>query len=416
MQAPPATRDSLAHGTAPAAGGEDHGPNAHPAITPAAPLPAWCDRHLADPVAGAFFASRAWYDTLTAHALRPDTTPVIAHAGPGAALLLPLVRQGGRLAALSSPYTLDWRPLAAPGADPATLRAAAQDLGQVLRGLTPMRLDCLDPGAPTLAPLLEGMRAAGLVALRFDHTGNWHEPIAPGTGWDSYLAARPPALRTTIGRKLARAARETTFEIVDAPGPALEDGIAAYAAVRARSWKPHEPFPEFDGHLMRIAAGLGTLRLGLLRARADGRPIAAQYWLLDQDGKRATVLKLAHDEAARGASPGTVLTALMIRSLLAADRVAELDFGRGDDAYKASWAGVRRQRIGVLIVDPRRPAGLAALGRHMAGVLRRRLRGAGRRAATAPASQTRAESKGGGGSSRRDRDGYPLNCRRAASR
>ena len=78
-------------------------------------------------------------------------------------------------------------------------------------------------------------------------------------------------------------------------------------------------------------------------------------------GGTATVLKLAHDEAARARSPGTVLTALMIRALLERDGVAELDFGRGDDAYKSLWAGRRRQRIGVLLVNPRRPLGLLAL-------------------------------------------------------
>jgi CelD/BcsL family acetyltransferase involved in cellulose biosynthesis len=342
---------------------------------PAGPLPAWCDRHLADAASGAFFASRAWYDTLLAHALPPDAEPVLALAGAEAALLLPLMRQGGRLAALASPYTLDWRPLAAPDAAEPTLRAAGRDLGGVLRGARPVRLDCLDPAAPGLAPMLEGLRDAGLVPVRFDHTGNWRQPLAPGAGWDGYLAARPPALRTTIGRKLARAARDAVLEIVAAPGPALEAGIAAYAAVRARSWKPHEPFPDFDGHLMRVAAGLGVLRLGVLRLRADGQPVAAQYWVLDQGGRRATVLKLAHDEAARAASPGTVLTAVMIRSLIEADGVGELDFGRGDDPYKALWATDRRQRIGVLIADPRHPSGVVALARHLAGRMRRRLPG-----------------------------------------
>ena len=39
-------------------------------------------------------------------------------------------------------------------------------------------------------------------------------------------------------------------------------------------------------------------------------------WVLA--GGTATVLKLAHDEAARSRSPGTVLTAAMIRGLLRA--------------------------------------------------------------------------------------------------
>lgn len=373
MQDLPAIARPTVPGTAPPTAAPAPGDAARLLAVQGGPLPGWCDRHLADPAAGGFFASRPWYETLIAHALPPGAEPVLAHAGPGGALLLPLMRAEGRLSALASPYTLDWRPLAAPGTSAATLQAAAREIGLLLRGAPPLRLDCLDPDAPGLVPLLDGFRAAGLVPLRFDHTGNWHERLAAGITWEGYLAARPPALRTTIGRKLARAAREASFEIVTAPGPALEAGIAAYAEVRARSWKPHEPFPDFDGHLMRVAAGLGLLRLGLLRMRADGRAVAAQYWLLDEGGRRATVLKLAHEEAARAASPGTVLTALMIRALIETDRVAELDFGRGDDPYKALWATTRRQRIGVLVADPRHPSGLWALARHFAGRVRRRL-------------------------------------------
>ena len=60
------------------------------------------------------------------------------------------------------------------------------------------------------------------------------------------------------------------------------------------------------------------------------------------------MLKLAHDEAFKAHSPGTVLTALMLRHLLDQEHVARIDFGRGDDAYKQGWAVERRQqRIGV---------------------------------------------------------------------
>jgi len=62
-----------------------------------------------------------------------------------------------------------------------------------------------------------------------------------------------------------------------------------------------------------------------------------------------------------------VLTALMVRHLLERDRVAALDFGRGDDAYKAGWTGRRRQRIGVLLCPPWHQAGFLALARHLGG-------------------------------------------------
>ena len=63
--------------------------------------------------------------------------------------------------------------------------------------------------------------------------------------------------------------RVGAFAPAAAPGPALEAAIAAYEAVRAASWKPHEPFPNFDAQLMRALAAAGALRLGvLLRQRS----------------------------------------------------------------------------------------------------------------------------------------------------
>jgi CelD/BcsL family acetyltransferase involved in cellulose biosynthesis len=117
---------------------------------------------------------------------------------------------------------------------------------------------------------------------------------------------------------------------------------------------------------MREAAAAGALRLW--RLYEDGRPLAVQYWIVWRG--LATVHKLAHAEAARALSPGTLLTALAIRDLLA-EGVAVLDFGRGDDEYKRLWAGARRQRIGWLVCDPRRPAGIVEIARHLGGVVRR---------------------------------------------
>jgi hypothetical protein len=330
-------------------------------------LPGWCDRYLSpagDPAVG-----RIWFDITLAHALPPAATPLAAVTD---AVLLPLLRRGRRIGSLTTDYSLLWQPLLASGADAVALRAAGRDLGRLLRLRPPLRLEAVDAEAPGLEPLLEGCRAAGLRALRYQHFGNWHEEFAEGLRWDAYLATRPPALRNTIGRKLARAGRELRFELLTTPGLALEAGIAAYEAVRAGSWKPHEPAAGFDAALMRAMAAAGALRLGVLRNQGDGAPVAAQYWVVACG--RALIPKLYHLEAARAASPGTVLTALMIQRLLEVDRVRAIDFGRGDDAYKQLWAGARRQRIGLILLDPRHPEGLLALARDAAGRLRRRFR------------------------------------------
>lgn len=333
-------------------------------------LPPWAEP-LLDP--HAFWSGRIWYDTVLAHAL-PEG------ADAGAALCsgdvaVPLLHLDGRIRSLTTPYTQDWRPLATPGLDDAGWRAAGQGFGALLRRRPPVILDTIDPAGPWLAPFLAGLREAGLRAVRFAHVGVWRETLPEGQGWESYLAGCPSALRHTIERKGRRAAREARFTLLTDPGPALEAGIEAFHAVRAGSWKPAEPFPDFDAVLMRAAAAAGALRLGTLHRVADGQPVAAQYWILDQGGARATVPKLFHLESERAASPGTVLTAMMLRHLMTEDRVRVLDFGRGDDAYKAHWVSDRVQLIGLVLADPRHPAGLAALARQEAGALIRRARG-----------------------------------------
>lgn len=337
-------------------------------------LPPDCETLFAAGAQRSFHLARPWFRTVLAEAMPPDARAlfVLCRTGEGtdnrAIVLFPLrTRAGGtRLEALSAVYSCLYQPLAAVTATPAELFAAGQAFGRFCRGWSRLRLDALDAGWPGLQPLLEGAQAAGLAVLRFDHFGNWYEPVA-GRSWAEYLAARPGALRETIRRRLGQAEhdRRVALEVITERGAGLEAGITAYEAVYARSWKEKEPFPGFSAALMRAAAAAGALRLGLLRL--DDRPVAAQYWVVA--GGTATVLKLAHDEAARTRSPGTVLTAAMIRDLLDREELVELDFGRGDDAYKALWAGRRRQRIGVVLVNPRRPMGLLALGRHVLGQL-----------------------------------------------
>ncbi|MCU0887077.1 MAG: GNAT family N-acetyltransferase [Rubritepida sp.] len=320
---------------------------------------------LEDAAAGDLFASALWFDLAARHALPPGARALHEQAG---GVRLALREAGARRDSLTTPYSQAWAPIGGAGAD---FRAAGTALGTLWRGRPPGRLELIDPAHPGLDAFLAGLAAAGLALRRYDHMAQWHEPLAEGLGWAGYLAARPPALRNTLRRKRARAGRLVLHR---APGAALEAGIGAFEAVRARSWKPAEPFPAFDAALMRALAPLGTLRLGLLFIGDE--PVAAQYWVLDRGGRRALVPKLFHDEAHKGASPGTVLTAMMIERLIEEDGVRELDFGRGDDGYKGLWVSRRRQRIGVLVADPRHPAGLLALARHGAGRLRARLRGA----------------------------------------
>jgi CelD/BcsL family acetyltransferase involved in cellulose biosynthesis len=314
---------------------------------------------------------RAWFQATEQAAMPKGAVAhiVTVQDGPRKLALLPLlVLASGQATSLTSPYTLLFQPLLAPGADPFQVGRA---LGRVLRRWPLIRLEALDPEWTGLLPLLAGLRKAWLVASRFDHFGNWTEDVA-GLDWPTYLAARPGALRETIRRRGRAVERDGSirFEITSSQD-GLQRAIGAYEQVYARSWKVPEPYPRFNQVLLPMAADLGVLRMALMWQ--GDTPLAAQYWTV-VDGV-ATVLKLAHDDGAKALSPGTVLTAHVIRRLLEQERVTMLDFGRGDDPYKQLWTTVRHQRVGVLLTNPFRRAGLMELIRHRLGRGRRALLG-----------------------------------------
>ena len=309
-----------------------------------------------------------WFEATAAAALGPgEQAGALAVWRDGRPLgLLPVaVEAGGRARSLTTMYTTEFQPLVAVS-DAGEAGAA---WGQLMRRWGVVVLEAMDPGWAGLAPFLAGVRRAGLVVWTFEHFGNWHEE---GIGsWEGYLAGRPGALRETLRRRGRAAARDASIrvEVVREPD-GVEAALAAYEAVYARSWKVPEPYRGFNEAVLQRLAAMGVLRLGVMWRGAE--PLAAQYWTV-QDG-RATVLKLAHDEGVKGLSPGSLLTAHMIRLVLS-EGVTALDFGRGDDPYKKDWVGERRQRVGVVVANPRRVSGMLSVMRRGVGQVLRRVRG-----------------------------------------
>jgi hypothetical protein len=316
---------------------------------------------------GDAYATAGWFRTVADAAMPPGASPVFLMAthAQRCVAVVPMLGGPAGLGSLTTPYTCLWHPLVMPDADPATLRALGEAVGGFCRRHAVTRLEAIDADAPWVQPFAAGARCAGLRPLWFAHFGNWVCPTH-GMGWAAYLAARPGKLRETIRRRTKRLMAEADFSLIGGTH-GLDDALGAYAHVYARSWKQAEPFPLFNPALMRACAQEGTLRLGILRQQ--GEPVAAQFWIVH--GRWAGVQKLAHDEAKKALAPGTVLSGLMIRHLLDEEHVAELDFGRGDDAYKQDWTGTRRQRQGVLLANPWTPRGLTAIARHAAGRYRR---------------------------------------------
>jgi CelD/BcsL family acetyltransferase involved in cellulose biosynthesis len=143
-----------------------------------------------------------------------------------------------------------------------------------------------------------------------------------------------------------------------------------YEAVYRASWKPEEGSFPFLRALAEQEGAAGTLRLGI--ARRDGTPVAAQLWLVEN--RKATIHKLAYTEAAKSLSPGTLLSVAMFRHVLDQDRVELIDYGTGDEAYKADWMDERQELWQLTAHNPRTLKGLAGAAKASLSKLVRRSR------------------------------------------
>jgi hypothetical protein len=64
----------------------------------------------------------------------------------------------------------------------------------------------------------------------------------------------------------------------------------------------------------------------------------------------------------------------MFRHALDVDRVSAIDYGTGDESYKADWMDERRMLWRLTAYDPRTLQGLVGIARARASKLARRLR------------------------------------------
>jgi len=234
--------------------------------------------------------------------------------------------------------------------------------------ISTLNLAPLDAEAADTIALSDTLSRHGWYVRRYFCFGNWYLPC-DGLAFDAYMGERDSQLRNTWVRKSKRLLAAGRVRIVDSTAE-VESAMDAYDAVYAKSWKQPEPYVDFVRGWARICARNGWLRLGI--ASVDETPIAAQFWFTV--GRRAYIFKLAYDDGQAKWSAGTVLTAHMIRHALEVDRVVEIDYLTGDDAYKKSWMTQRRERVGLMACNTRTVRGLAAAGRELAGELRARVR------------------------------------------
>ncbi|SFG27831.1 Acetyltransferase (GNAT) domain-containing protein [Novosphingobium sp. CF614] len=286
------------------------------------------------------FDRLAWWQGLGKHC---GMAPLLAVARQDEAIaVLPLAGGGGRYSALSNWYTFRFRPILSPAPGSAAMLAAlARDLAGKAHRLTLGGLPDEDGSA---ARVEAAFRKAGWLVTRARCDTNHVLPVA-GRRYEEYVAARPGKLRTTLKRKTGKVEIEVLGRFDAAAWDDYED-------IYAESWKPEEGSPAFLRAFAEAEGAAGRLRLGIARAAGDplGRAIAAQMWTVE--GGTAFIHKLAHREAARPLSPGSVLSAALLRHVIDVDRVDLVDFGTGDDPYKRDWMEQVRPRYRIEMFRP----------------------------------------------------------------
>ena len=265
---------------------------------------------------------------------------------------------GWQVQGLSNYYTSFYEPIIETEIDISPLIQA------VLKAHAPvvsMRFSPMNPASATYKKLKNALLANRLHPFNFFCFGNWYLDVSGD--WDAYFKSRSGTLRNTIKRMTKKFEADGGTMDLHRDTHNLHEALEDYQKVYTTSWKEAETYPEFIPGLIQIYADQGALRLGI--ARLNGQAIAAQLWVMIN--KKSFIFKVAYDENFKSYAPGTLVTAMLMKHVLAHDNVTEVDFLTGDDLYKKNWMSHRRERWGIIAYNPKTLGGAAGFLREVLG-------------------------------------------------
>jgi len=307
-----------------------------------------------------------WFDLLWQHNSL-GVQPIVARTwGDRCRAWLFLADTGNKRATgLANYYTLAFRPVFCGNPDERTklslVIASARRLRQRPIRLAEIIFEPVPREDGSAELLVNAFRAAGWMVSRHPKTASWTANVE-GKTFEQYWAERPGALTNTVARKRKKAIIAT--EIHTRFDPAI---WAEYESIYAESWKPTEGSITFLRALAEREGAEGALRLGI--ARHDGEAIAAQLWTIEPD--RALIHKLAYRPTFAQLSPGTILSVAMFKHVIDVDQVPLIDYGTGDEAYKADWMDRRATLDQIHCRNPAYARSWLAIARNYAAQLAR---------------------------------------------
>ena len=319
-------------------------------------LPEGANRLFASAEKESIFFSRSWFENLTRNGLEEGNSMLLACVVEGTQVfaLLPLMAgDDEHCQSLGHLYSSLHSLLLAEHDRQAILTCLVEGLSQL--PVYSLRLGPFAEQDNNLQHLQLALESAGYACHRYFRFYNWIHRIQ-GETFADYMAGRPGRVRSTIARKQRKLQREHGFNIRLYTDQDLQQAMADYATVYNRSWKVNEVFGDFVEGLATSLAERGWLRLAILYI--EDRPAAAQFWFVAHG--KASIFKLVYDEAWKRYSPGSILIRYLMEHVIDIDRVHEIDFLTGNDAYKADWMSERRVRFGLYCAKPQQPKSRAA--------------------------------------------------------
>ncbi len=303
---------------------------------------------------GSIFFSRPWFECLTASTLDVDHTMVLACVvdGDRVMAILPLMECAGIKTwySLRHGFTPLYSLLLADDDQERVLSCLAQALGEL-----PVNGLLLEPVAKNdskLNGLARFLEIAGFSCENIFRIYNWVYHLQ-GQSYKEYMAGRPAPLRNTISRKMRKLEREHGYEIRLFTGEEVPRHMPDYYMVYHASWKQNEiRNAGFQDCFVEAFSRAGWSRLAILYIK--GQPVAAQLWFVRHN--KASIFRLAYDKAWRQYSTGSILTSFLMEYVIDTDRVAEIDFLTGNDAYKQDWMSERRERFLLSCIKNKSPA------------------------------------------------------------
>lgn len=297
------------------------------------------------------FFSREWLEGVVSANLSVDETLLLACVVHGETVLaiLPIIKRGNReWSSLCHLYSSLYTLLLSEDNQQETLACLSQGLRQL-----PFDYLSLEPIAEDDYPINNlhvTLTSSGFSCNRYRRFYNWYHRVE-GQSFAQYMAERPSRLRNTIARKQRKLKREHGYEICLHIGDQAQQAMADYNAAYEASWKASEQFGELLEAMAKHLSKPGWPRLAILYV--EGQPAAAQLWFVTHE--KAIIFRLAHDEAWRQYSPGSILTQYLMEYVIDTDKVHEIDFLVGNERYKQDWMTERRQRWGMVCVHKNEP-------------------------------------------------------------